>query len=72
MASRRRSTLERCTRGTASELAQNAPKSIELELRVARLELAIKEICESVAVLTKRTVAVQAQLDHLDARLTRR
>jgi uncharacterized coiled-coil protein SlyX len=48
------------------------PKSVELEVRVSRLELLINDMRDAVEVVAKRTAAIQAQLDHLDARLRRR
>jgi len=57
---RRRVTIPQ-GRDTASEL----PKSIELETRVARLELGIEDLRGAVDVLGRRMVAIQAQLDHL-------
>ena len=65
MSAHRRSTT-RTIRTTASEVAT----SLELEKRVSRLELMLKELREANAVLAKRTVAVQAQLDHLIARIS--
>jgi hypothetical protein len=53
-------------RGTADEV----PKSWELEQRVARLELRIKEMQASLDLQAKRNVALQAQFDHLLARLS--
>lgn len=45
------------------------PKSLELETRVARLELLLLDLNDTVATLTKRQVALQAELDHLLARV---
>jgi hypothetical protein len=47
-------------------------KSIELETRVGRLEVLLRDIREAVDLLNKRGAAVQAQLDHLNARVGRR
>ena len=63
---RRRSTLKP-TRFTAAECPQ--PKSLELENRVARLEILMKDMRAAFDALHKRTVALQAQLDHIAARL---
>jgi hypothetical protein len=57
---RRRVTIPP-SRDTGSEL----PKSIELETRVARLEFGLEDLRRAVDVLTRRMVAMQAQLDHL-------
>ena len=48
-----------------------APKSIELETRVARMELILTTLEEAVTVLNKRVIAMQAHLDHITARLGR-
>ncbi len=48
------------------------PKSVELEFRVSRIEGDMKDLREMLEVLTKRVVALQAQMDHLLARLDRR
>jgi len=65
--SRRRSSI-RTVRATALE----AGKGIELETRVGRVEVLLKDIQAAVDVLNKRTAAVQAHLDHLSARVDRR
>ena len=50
--------------------ADEVPKSWELEQRVARLELRIKDLEAALDLQTKRGIALQAQLDHLLARLS--
>jgi len=52
--------------------ALEAGKGIELETRVGRFEVLLKDIRAAVDVLNKRTAAVQAHLDHLSARVDRR
>jgi hypothetical protein len=52
-------------RDTAAEL----PKSIELEQRIGRIELKLKELLQQLELQTKRSAALQAQVDHLAARL---
>lgn len=52
---------------TASEV----PKSVELETRVSRLEVLLTDLRDAMDVLTKRTIAMQAQLDHHDGRIGR-
>jgi hypothetical protein len=42
-----------------------------LEARVGRIEVLFNDLREAIEVLTKRTVAIQAQLDHLAARIGR-
>jgi hypothetical protein len=64
--SRRHSTI-REPRASAREV----PKSIELEQRVARVELALKDMRDTLDVLTKQFIALQAQLDHVAARVDR-
>ncbi len=61
---RRRSTLQR-VRASASE----AHKSLELEHRVSRLEVIVKELRATIDVNLKRMAAMQAELDHVDAKL---
>jgi hypothetical protein len=63
---RRRSTVKP-TRATAAEFPQ--PKSLELENRVARLEILVKDIRVAQDRTDKRLSAIQAQLDHLAARI---
>jgi hypothetical protein len=55
--SRRRSTIK-----SVRTLAREMPKSVELEQRVSRVELHLQE-------LTRRVAALQAQLDHLVAKV---
>jgi hypothetical protein len=55
----------RPVRGTAAEL----PKSLELEDRLSRLELVVKELREELVVRRAREIAMQAELDHLWARV---
>ena len=66
MRSKRQMTIPTFTRATADEV----PKSWELEQRVARLELRIKDLQAALDLQTKRNVAMQAQFDHLLARLS--
>jgi hypothetical protein len=63
---KRETTIPTFSRATADEV----PKSWELEQRVARLELRIKEMQASLDLQAKRNVALQAQFDHLLARLS--
>jgi len=53
---------------TATELPI-VPKSIELEQRLARLELSCAEMQRTVDNLKRRETALEAQVDHLLARL---
>jgi uncharacterized coiled-coil protein SlyX len=64
----RRSTIKPF-RATAHEVP---PKSIELEQRISRLELLVTELVRTTATQTTRITAMQAQLDHLIAKLTPR
>ena len=64
MASGRRSTVS-----LPRALAREVPKSVELELRLARLELQVKDLTERLDIQTNRSAALQAQVDHLLARL---
>jgi len=63
---KRQSTITSFFRPTANEV----PKSWELEQRVARLELQIRDVQSALTLQAKRTIAMQAQLDHLIARLS--
>ena len=66
---RRQLTISRAaSRATADEVH----KSIELETRVARVELEIRDIHAAPNVLTQRNIALQAHLDHLSARVSSR
>jgi phage shock protein A len=47
-------------------------KSAALETRVDRLEAVLKDLRDAIEVLAKRSAAMRAQLDHLDARVGRR
>jgi hypothetical protein len=53
---------------TAPELPI-VPKTIELEQRLARLELSCAEMQRTVDSLKRRELALEAQVDHLLARL---
>jgi hypothetical protein len=48
--------------------ADEIPKSWELEQRVARLELRIKDLQTALELQNKRSIALQAHFDHLIAR----
>ena len=50
--------------------ADGVPKSWELEQRVARLELRIKDLQTALDLQNKRNISLQAQFDHLLARLS--
>jgi hypothetical protein len=45
-----------------------APKSVELEQRLARLEICCRDIQAMVELVLKRSMALQAEVDHLNAR----
>jgi hypothetical protein len=64
LSARRQSTLRRIP-ATAPEV----PKSVELEARIARLELMVKGLREDLAIRQRNESAIQAQLDHLAARI---
>jgi hypothetical protein len=53
-------------------IAIGIPKSLELEQRVARVELLIQRLQTALDLQAKLTIALQAQLDHIDARLSGR
>jgi hypothetical protein len=64
--SKRQTTITSFFRANADEV----PKSWELEQRVARLEIQIRDVQSALNLQAKRTIAMQAQLDHLIARLS--
>jgi uncharacterized coiled-coil protein SlyX len=45
---------------------------VELEQRIARLELRLKRTCDELDLTRQRMASLQAQLDHLIARLGER
>jgi len=46
-----------------------AAKSVELEQRLARVELEQQRLTETLDLILKRLTAIQAQLDHVGAKL---
>ena len=64
MRSKRQTTVRTFSRATADEI----PKSWELEQRVSRLELGIKDLQTALDLQNKRSIALQAHFDHLIAR----
>ena len=58
-------------RATAEEQAQSLSltKTVELENRITRIEAAALEIGDRIEGIHKRQIAIQAQLDHLGARV---
>jgi hypothetical protein len=65
----RRSTIN-LRMSTANELPA-APKSVELEQRLGRLEICCSQMTALLEVLMKRTTALQAELDFLNAKMRR-
>jgi predicted LPLAT superfamily acyltransferase len=53
-------------RSTAHEL--RLPKTVELEQRIARLEMRLQRTCDELEVTRQRMAALQARLDHYAAR----
>jgi len=53
-------------RATAKEI--HVPKTVELEQRIARLELRLQRACEELEQTRQRMSALQAQLDHYGAK----
>jgi exonuclease VII large subunit len=64
---RRRSTP--APRASAHEI--HVPKTVELEQRIARLELKLQRACEDLEKTRQRMSALQAQLDHYGAKFGR-
>jgi len=54
---------------TAPGELPSAPKSLELEQRIARLEICCQEMEARLELALKRSAALQAEVDHLRARL---
>jgi len=50
-------------------MAAETSKSVELETRIARLESITKGLQQELALRQRREVAIQAELDHLLARI---
>jgi hypothetical protein len=50
------------------EIAAEAPKTVELETRIGRLEDLVRQLREDLAVMKAREIALQAQLDYVIAR----
>jgi hypothetical protein len=67
----RRFTTIPPSRHTARDLSQLS-KSIELERRIAELELDVRRLTEGMLAEMKRVTALQAQIDYLEARLALR
>jgi len=44
-------------------------KSLELEQRLARIEVLVGNLHNAIELIQKRTASLQAQLDHLSARI---
>jgi hypothetical protein len=63
--SQRRHLSARPARSAASERS----KSLELESRIGRLEVLVKGLQEELATRQRHEVAMQAEIDHLWARL---
>jgi hypothetical protein len=65
----RRQFTGKSTRSTAAEFPQHY-KSVELESRVARLEMLVKDLSLACDEQRRISGALRAQLDHLRARVT--
>jgi len=63
---RRRSTIKRDPY-KANEHVPQMSKTVELEQRLSKVEMC----CDEITVISKRVTALQAQLDHLLAKLGR-
>jgi hypothetical protein len=60
------------TLGPVRASAAEVPKSLELEVRVGRLETRMKHVADAFATIERRVTSIQAQLDHIAARLAQR
>jgi len=45
------------------------PKSVELEHRIGRIETTLRELQDVINMYVKRATALQAQVDHLTAKI---
>jgi hypothetical protein len=68
LVSRRRYSIVDDRRNTASELT-TAPKTVELEQRLSRLEVRCRQMQEQLEISVRKAAALQAELDHLTARV---
>jgi len=64
--SRRRSTIS-AVPATAKELGPTAPKSVELEQRLARVEICCADLLLTHDLLKRQLTALTARLDYLAA-----
>jgi len=48
-----------------------APKTVELEQRLARLEICCRDLQSALELVTKRSTALQAELDYINAKIRR-
>lgn len=58
-------------RNVANEESVRFPKTLELEQRLAKLELSCNDFAQALASIKKHLTALQAQLDHTRARMDR-
>jgi len=68
MPHRRQPTVKGTLSRSTARIFPLAPKTIELEQRIARLESRFEILEGIVDLLTKRSTALQAQIDHVGAR----
>jgi len=68
--SRRRSSVTHAHHVARDNSPQFA-KSVELENRLGRLELCCSEFADVLKLLRQQLTALQAHIDHLDAKLNR-
>jgi len=69
--SRRRSSITHAQQIARDNSSPQFAKSVELENRLGRLELCCSEFASMLKLLRQQLTALQAQVDHLDARLNR-
>jgi len=68
MVNRRRSSTQKSVRHRASESATRKLDA-SIERRLARLDSILREIQRALDAQSRRTAALQAQIDHLDAKV---
>ena len=68
MVARRRQSSQKVVRGRAAEKGRGK-RDVSVERRFARLTSILKDLQRTLEAQSTRTAALQAQIDHLDARV---
>jgi len=64
-----RNSSVRALRASSADLPAPPPKSVELEVRISRLEILLADMKAALDVALRQNAALKAQLDHLEARV---